>query len=76
MPLLKRKPFTLAEPPKDLKPHELVYQVRYTKEIFRVYHDYLNHTNLYRQRVWMCKVTGKTSLTYEEVLGFRETCNR
>ena len=37
MPLLKRKPFTLAEPPKDLKPHELVYQVRYTKEIFRDY---------------------------------------
>ncbi|RDX89935.1 DDT domain-containing protein, partial [Mucuna pruriens] len=24
--------------------------------------------NLYRQRVWMCKVTGKTGLTYEEAM--------
>jgi hypothetical protein len=37
MPLLKRKPFSLAEPPKDLEPHELVYQVRFTKEIFQDY---------------------------------------
>ncbi|KAG6658687.1 DDT domain-containing protein DDB_G0282237-like isoform X2 [Carya illinoinensis] len=68
MPLLKRKPFSLAEPPKDLEPNELVYQVRFTKEIFRDYQDYLNRINLYRQRVWVCKVTGKTSLTYEEAL--------
>ncbi|XP_015879710.2 uncharacterized protein LOC107415821 [Ziziphus jujuba] len=68
MPLLRRKPFPLAEPPKDLEPRELVYQVRFTKEIFRDYHEYLNRINLYRQRVWMCRVTGKTSLTYEEAL--------
>lgn len=37
MPLLRRKPFPLAEPPKDLEPRELVYQVRFTKEIFRDY---------------------------------------
>lgn len=30
--------------------------------------EYLNRINLYRQRVWVCKVTGKTSLTYEEAL--------
>jgi len=30
--------------------------------------DYLKQLNLYRQRVWMCKVTGKTGLTYEEAL--------
>ncbi|KAF7840185.1 DDT domain-containing protein [Senna tora] len=68
MPLLKRKPFPLAELPKDLEPHEPVYQVRFTKEIFRDYHDYLKRINLYRQRVWMCKVTGKTSLTFEEAM--------
>ncbi|XP_059433275.1 uncharacterized protein LOC132166474 isoform X3 [Corylus avellana] len=68
MPLLKRKPFSLAEPPKDLEPHELVYQVRFTKEIFRDYLEYLNRINLYRRRVWACKVTGKASLTYEEAL--------
>lgn len=37
MPLLKRKPFSLVEPPQDLESHELVYQVRFTKEIFRNY---------------------------------------
>ena len=37
MPLFKRKPFGLAEPPEDLDLHELVYQVRFTKEIFRDY---------------------------------------
>ncbi|KAF3444212.1 hypothetical protein FNV43_RR13902 [Rhamnella rubrinervis] len=68
MPLLKRKPFPLAESPKDLEPRELVYQVRFTKEIFRDYHEYLNRINSYRQRVWMCRVTGKTNLTYEEAL--------
>ncbi|KAK4264645.1 hypothetical protein QN277_025796 [Acacia crassicarpa] len=68
MPLLKRKPFVLAEPPKDLEPNVLVHQVRFTKEIFRNYHDYLNRINLYRQRVWTCKVTGKSNLTYEEAM--------
>lgn len=68
MPLLKRKSFSLVEPPQDLEPHELVYQVRFTKEIFRNYHEYLNRVNLYRNRVWMCKSTGKTNLTYEEAL--------
>ena len=30
--------------------------------------EYLNRINLYRQRVWTCKVTGKINLTYEEAL--------
>ncbi|CAN7141517.1 unnamed protein product [Brassica rapa subsp. narinosa] len=68
MPLLKKKPHKLLEPPKNLQPQELVYQVRLTKEIFRDYQMYLKRINLYRQRVWTCKSTGKTSLTYEEAL--------
>ncbi|CAN8256840.1 unnamed protein product [Cochlearia groenlandica] len=68
MPLLKKKPHKLNEPPKDLEPRELVYQVRFTKEIFRDYQLYLKRINLYRKRVWTCKSTGKTSLTYEEAL--------
>ncbi|CAI8619242.1 unnamed protein product [Vicia faba] len=68
MPLLKKKSFALTEPPQDLKPEEHVYQVRFTKEIFRDYPGYLSRLNLYRQRVWACKVTGKTGLTYEEAL--------
>ncbi|XP_015571067.1 DDT domain-containing protein DDB_G0282237 isoform X1 [Ricinus communis] len=68
MPLLKKKPFTLLEPPQDLKPNELVYQVRFTKEIFRDYQAYLNRLNLYRQRIWSCKISGKPYLTFEEAL--------
>lgn len=110
MPLCKRKPFPLVERPKDLKPQELVFLVRLTKEIFRDYgypsllflcssfttirgawfllalykrfcvvvtytlfscdisSDYMNRINLYCQRVWTCKVTGKTNLTFEEAL--------
>ncbi|KAL5982940.1 hypothetical protein ACLOJK_017020 [Asimina triloba] len=75
MPLLKRKPFALEQQPPDLNPDELVFQIRFTKEIFRDYHisftqsrEYLNRINLYRQRVWTCNVTGKMNLTFEEAL--------
>lgn len=68
MPLYKRKPFALVEKPKDLKPNELVFQVRFTKEIFRDYGEYLRRINLYRHRVWTCKLTGRNYLTYEEAL--------
>lgn len=30
--------------------------------------EYMNRINLYCQRVWTCKVTGKTNLTFEEAL--------
>uniref|UniRef100_A0A0D9W599 DDT domain-containing protein n=1 Tax=Leersia perrieri TaxID=77586 RepID=A0A0D9W599_9ORYZ len=68
MPLLKRSHFPLLDPPKDLNPEEKVFQVRFTKEIFRDYQEYLNRVNLYRERVWTCKVSGKSNLTYEEAL--------
>ncbi|XP_071697927.1 uncharacterized protein [Rutidosis leptorrhynchoides] len=75
MPLYKRKPFTLLERPDDLNPDELVYQIRFTKEIFRDYCEYLKRINLYRQRVWTCKSTGKTNLTYEEALVSEKQAN-
>ncbi|GJN21326.1 hypothetical protein PR202_gb08792 [Eleusine coracana subsp. coracana] len=76
MPLLKRKPFSLLEPPKDLDPKEKIFQIRFTKEIFRDYQypfcmtilEYLKQVNLYRQRLWTCKVSGKSNLTFEEAL--------
>ncbi|XP_024987112.1 DDT domain-containing protein DDB_G0282237 isoform X2 [Cynara cardunculus var. scolymus] len=75
MPLHKRKPFSLLERPDDLKPEELVFQVRFTKEIFRDYREYLKRINLYRQRVWTCKITGKSNLTYEEALVSEKQAN-
>lgn len=37
MPLFDKKPFSLLEPPKDLDSKEKVFQIRFTKEIFRDY---------------------------------------
>ncbi|RLM65315.1 hypothetical protein C2845_PM16G08200 [Panicum miliaceum] len=68
MPLLKRTTFPLLEPPENLDPNEKVFQIRFTKEIFRYYQEYLNRLNLYRQKVWTCEVSGKSNLTYEEAL--------
>ncbi|KAL7141867.1 hypothetical protein ABFS83_08G083100 [Erythranthe nasuta] len=72
MPLYKRKPFDLVGKPEDLKPQELVFQIRFTKEIFRSYNEYLKRINFYRKRVWTCKATGKGNLTYEEALDSEE----
>ncbi|MCL7041692.1 hypothetical protein MKW94_004400 [Papaver nudicaule] len=68
MPLFKKKPFPLVDSPDDLEPRDLVFQVRFTKEIFKDYQEYLKRINLYRRRIWTCKVTGKVNLTYEEAL--------
>ncbi|KAL3844805.1 hypothetical protein ACJIZ3_002208 [Penstemon smallii] len=68
MPLYKKKPYALVEKPNDLKPQELVFQIRFTNEIFRSYNEYLKRINLYRKNVWTCKATGKSNLTYEEAL--------
>ncbi|CAK9215864.1 unnamed protein product [Sphagnum troendelagicum] len=68
MPLYKRKLYTLMKPPKDLKLDEQLFQVRFTKEIFRQYLEYLSCMKLYQRRVWTCKVSGKFNLTYEEAI--------
>ncbi|KAL8126497.1 uncharacterized protein LOC141720921 [Apium graveolens] len=68
MPLFKKKAFPLVDNPTDLSPDEAVFQVRFTKEIFRDYRDYLDRICLYRKRCWTCKVTGKINLTFEEAL--------
>ncbi|KAK9073932.1 hypothetical protein SSX86_006526 [Deinandra increscens subsp. villosa] len=75
MPLLKRKPFSLLDTPDDLKPEEMVFQIRFTKEIFHDYCEYLKRINLYRQRIWTCKSTGKSNLTYEEALVSEKQAN-
>jgi len=48
MPLLRRKPFALAEPPNDLEPCERLFQIRFTKEIFRDYKYLLSFIYLYK----------------------------
>ncbi|XP_011628822.1 DDT domain-containing protein DDB_G0282237 isoform X1 [Amborella trichopoda] len=68
MPLYKRTPFPLRSPPLGLMPNDSIFIIRFTNEIFMNYDAYLKRINLYRQRVWTCKITGKSGLTYEEAL--------
>ncbi|GAA0147644.1 hypothetical protein LIER_07295 [Lithospermum erythrorhizon] len=68
MPLYEGKRFPLVERPKELKPRQLVFQVRFTNEIFTDYSEYLKRMNFYRRRVWLCEVTGDSDLTFEEAL--------
>lgn len=75
MPLLKKMPFALVATPEDLKPHEEVWQIRFTGEIFRDYSEYLSRLNLFRQRMWTCSTTGKGHLTYEEALVSEQQAN-
>ncbi|GFP92828.1 bromodomain adjacent to zinc finger domain protein 1a [Phtheirospermum japonicum] len=76
MPLYKRKPFALVQKPVDLNPEELIFQIQFTKEIFRDYNEYLKRINLYRKRVWTCRATGKGNLTYEEALVSEEKASK
>eukprot|EP00164_Ancoracysta_twista_P007197 GFYU01010187.1.p1 GENE.GFYU01010187.1~~GFYU01010187.1.p1 ORF type:complete len:876 (-),score=358.18 GFYU01010187.1:132-2759(-) len=68
MPLLKRKPYTLAKKPSGLKAGEEVYVNRVTKEIFKSYEEYLKKFFMYIEKQWTCKATGKTMLTFEQAL--------
>ncbi|CAK7328551.1 unnamed protein product [Dovyalis caffra] len=71
MPLLKKKAFTFLEPPKDLEPNELVYQVRFTKEIFRNY-DQMGITSSLSSLVWIRVYLNqiKGQKRYSKVMGF------
>eukprot|EP01102_Stenamoeba_stenopodia_P003950 TRINITY_DN1408_c0_g1_i12.p1 TRINITY_DN1408_c0_g1~~TRINITY_DN1408_c0_g1_i12.p1 ORF type:complete len:708 (-),score=259.09 TRINITY_DN1408_c0_g1_i12:138-2261(-) len=68
MPLLRSKQWKLANPPKHLKDSDLVYVVRFTKEMFNTYEEYIERFEQYRQRQWTCAATGRKNLTYEEAL--------
>ncbi|XP_028239031.1 vacuolar cation/proton exchanger 5-like isoform X2 [Glycine soja] len=46
----------------------LVLRLQHSLRVRQGQSDYLNRLNQYRQRVWTCKITGKSGLTYEEVL--------
>ncbi|KHN47428.1 DDT domain-containing protein [Glycine soja] len=46
----------------------LVLRLQHSLRVRQGQSDYLNRLNQYRQRVWTCKITGKSGLTYEEAL--------
>jgi len=73
MPLLREKNFTLRKFPKDLPDDEEVFFIPFTREIFRHYRDYIARLELYKQKVWTCRVSGKRGLTYEQALESEQT---
>ncbi|CAO3595365.1 unnamed protein product [Absidia cylindrospora] len=73
MPLLKRKPFPLINPPPlDLKDKTSkacpVWYSQATNEIFDDYPTYLERITLYKRPIWQCEFTGQSNITYAEAL--------
>ena len=71
MPTHKRRPHVPSDvvSPTILEtPDALVFQIRFTGEVFSLYDDYIERLNYYRERVWSCSRTGKSNLSFEEAL--------
>jgi hypothetical protein len=70
MPLIKRKPVELVNPPrKDDYDEDLpVYYLKETGEIFPDYEDYIQRISFYRQPIFQCEVSGRIHLTFFEAL--------
>ncbi|KAF6825572.1 ddt domain-containing protein [Colletotrichum plurivorum] len=68
MVLFKRKPVQFL-PPKDVKDENAeVWHISQTGEVFVQYEDYLNRMDFYKQRRFICQITGHSGLTFFEAL--------
>ncbi|KAK2031865.1 hypothetical protein LX32DRAFT_661587 [Colletotrichum zoysiae] len=68
MVLFKRKPVQLL-PPKDVKDDNAeVWHIPQTGEVFAHYEDYLNRMDFYKQRRFICQITGHSGMTFFEAL--------
>ncbi|KAL0931951.1 ddt domain-containing protein [Colletotrichum truncatum] len=68
MVLFKRKPVQFL-PPKDIKDENAeVWHIPQTGEVFAHYEDYLNRMDFYKQRRFICQITGHSGLTFFEAL--------
>ncbi|KAK5584678.1 hypothetical protein RB653_006294 [Dictyostelium firmibasis] len=66
MPLHGKDPFELNKT--RVKSGEEYFVIKFTKEHFKRYKDYIDRYELYRQKIWTCSITGKQNLTFEEAL--------
>ncbi|TDZ24083.1 Imitation switch two complex protein 1 [Colletotrichum orbiculare MAFF 240422] len=68
MVLFKRKPVQFL-PPKDIKDDNAeVWHIPQTGEVFAQYEDYLSRMDFYKQRRFICQITGHSGLTFFEAL--------
>jgi ATP-utilising chromatin assembly and remodelling N-terminal len=76
MPFYRGEPWAPLPLPQGLQPHEEVFVLRQTGEVFRDYEMYLGSFKELRERVWSCPGTGRSNLTYEEAALEEETARR
>ena len=46
----------------------LYWMIMYTNEVFTEFEEFVRRVEIYQSRIWSCKITGKSSLTYQEAL--------
>ncbi|KKY38879.1 putative chromatin assembly protein [Diaporthe ampelina] len=67
MVLFKRKPVQFLQPPPVENDHEVWY-IPQTGEVFVTYEDYLNRLDFYKQKRFICQITGHSGLNFFEAL--------
>ena len=60
-------PWVLQDLP-EVHDTELYWFIPYTGEAFSCFDQFTRRVELYNSRVWSCRITGKSSLTYQEAL--------
>lgn len=68
MVLFKRKPVQYLSPPKVENDETEVWEIKQTGEIFIDYNSYLARMDFYKQRRFICQITGHSGLSFFEAL--------
>ncbi|TQS36605.1 hypothetical protein Golomagni_02938 [Golovinomyces magnicellulatus] len=68
MVLFKRKPVKYVAPPKVENDETEVWEIKQTGEIFLDYESYLARIDFYKQRRFICQITGHSGLSFFEAL--------
>jgi len=61
-------PWKLKRPPKVVEDDGLYWVNLFTREVFSSYESYVVRMELYESRIWSCRLTGTSNLTYQEAL--------
>ncbi|KAB5558006.1 ATP-utilizing chromatin assembly and remodelling N-terminal-domain-containing protein [Coniochaeta sp. 2T2.1] len=75
MVLFKRKPVQFLTIPDIQDDHVEVWHIPQTGEIFTTYEDYLNRMDFYKQKRFICQISGKSGLTFFDALKSEVTPN-
>ncbi|KAK3357335.1 hypothetical protein B0T25DRAFT_538898, partial [Lasiosphaeria hispida] len=68
MVLFKRKPVQFLTAPEIDDDQQEVWHIPQTGEIFATYEDYLNRLDFYKQKRFICTISGHSGLTFFEAL--------